>query len=103
MATPIAHKGATAGAKVYARTLLDILLTPELLEQANDYFENVQQKDMEYTSFLRPQDEPAVWLNRAIMEQFKPELEKYYFDPSKYDTYLEQLGIAYPTIREGAN
>ena len=103
MATPIAHKGATAGAKVYARTLLDILLTPELLEQANDYFENVQQKDMEYTSFLRPQDEPAVWLNRAIMEQFKPELEKYYFDPSKHDTYLEQLGIAYPTIREGAN
>jgi aminobenzoyl-glutamate utilization protein B len=37
------------------------------------------------------------------MRQFKPELEKYYFDPSKYDTYLEQLGIAYPTIKEGAN
>ena len=103
MATPIAHKGATAGAKVYARTLLDILLTPELVEKANDYFENVQQKDMEYTTFLRPQDEPAVWLNEAIMRQFKPELEQYYFDPSTYDTYLEQLGIAYPTIREGAN
>src|SRR5207253_10923933 len=30
MATPIAHKGATAGAKVEATTLLDILMRPEL-------------------------------------------------------------------------
>jgi aminobenzoyl-glutamate utilization protein B len=22
-----------------------------------------------------------------------------YYDPSKYDTYLEQLGIKYPTVR----
>ena len=103
MATPIAHKGATAGAKVYARTLLDILLTPELVENANDYFETVQKKDMEYTTFLRPQDEPAIWLNEEIMRQFKPQLERYYFDPSRYDTYLEQLGIEYPTVRDGAN
>ncbi len=100
MATPIAHKGATAGAKVYARTLLDILLTPELVENANDYFENVQKKEMDYTTFLRPQDEPAIWLNEEIMETFKPQLEQYYFDPSKYDTYLEQLGIEYPTVRD---
>jgi len=100
MATPIAHKGATAGAKVYARTLLDILLTPELVDGATDYFENVQKKDMEYTSFLRPQDKPAIWLNEQIMETFKPQLEQYYFDPSKYDTYLEQLGIEYPTVRD---
>ena len=103
MATPIAHKGATAGAKVFARTLLDILLTPELVDNARDYFENVQQQDMEYTSFLRPQDEPAIWLNEEIMEKFKPQLEPYYFDPSQYDTYLEQLGIEYPTVREEAN
>ena len=100
MATPIAHKGATAGAKVYARTLLDLLLTPELIEQAHDYFELVQQKDTKYTSFLRPQDEPAVWLNREIMGHFKPMLEQYYFDPSTFDTYLDQLGIAYPTTRD---
>ena len=99
MATPIAHKGATAGAKVYARTLLDILLTPDLVENARNYFEDVQQKDMTYTSFLRSQDEPAIWLNEEIMEEFKPELEKYYYDPSQYDTYLEQLGIEYPTVR----
>ncbi len=100
MATPIAHKGATAAAKVFARTLLDILLTPTLVDDARTYFETVQKADTEYTSFLRPQDDPAIWLNTEIMETFKPQLEQYYFDPSQYDTYLEQLGIEYPTIRE---
>jgi len=23
-----------------------------------------------------------------------------FYDPSKYDTYLEQLGITYPTVRK---
>ena len=100
MATPIAHKGATAGAKVFARTLLDILMTPELLEDARAYFETVQKADTEYTSFLRPDDGPATWLNAEIMATFRPQLEQYYYDPSRYDTYLEQLGIEYPTIRE---
>lgn len=100
MATPIAHKGATAGAKVFARTLLDILLTPSLVDDARDYFKNVQQKDTTYSSFLRPQDEPAVWLNESIMAEFKPQLEQYYYDPAQFETYLEQLGIEYPTIRD---
>ena len=98
MATPVAHKGATAGAKVHALTILDLLLEPELVDQANDYFENVQTKDRQYTTFLRPEDEPAIWLNRDIMARFKPELEKLYYDASKFDTYLEQLGIVYPQI-----
>ena len=28
------------------------------------------------------------------MEKFRPELKKYYYDPTKYKSYLEQLGIA---------
>ena len=100
MATPIAHKGATAGAKVHAMTVLDLLLTPSVLEGAWDYFNNVQTKDQQYVSLLRPQDEPASWLNKKIMERFKPELQQYYYDPSTYDSYLEQLGIEYPTTRE---
>jgi aminobenzoyl-glutamate utilization protein B len=35
------------------------------------------------------------------MEKFAPELRKFYYDPTKYKTYLEQLGIKYPTIRGG--
>ena len=99
MATPIAHKGATAGAKVQAMTVLDLLLNPDLMQAAKDYF-GVQTQDRQYKTFLRPQDKPAIWLNRDIMARFKPELEKYYYDPSRYDSYLEQLGITYPTIRD---
>ena len=45
MATPIAHKGATAGAKVHAMTVLDLLLSPDLVDDAWDYFRNVQNRD----------------------------------------------------------
>src|SRR5579862_3861923 len=99
MATPIAHKGVVAGAKVQAMTMLDILLHPELVDQAWDYFKNVQNKQMHYTTFLRPGDQPAIWLNQKTMEQYRPRMKALYYDPSKYNTYLEQLGIKYPTVK----
>jgi len=99
MATPIAHKGVIAGAKVQAMTMLDILMHPELVKAAWDYFNTVQTKDTKYKSFLRDEDKPAIWLNTKIMEQYRPAMQKMYYDPSKYDTYLEQLGIHYPTVR----
>jgi aminobenzoyl-glutamate utilization protein B len=34
MATPIAHKGATAGAKVMALTIIDLLTKPEIIKSA---------------------------------------------------------------------
>ncbi|HUJ50050.1 MAG TPA: hypothetical protein VLW25_07610, partial [Bryobacteraceae bacterium] len=99
MATPIAHKGVIAGAKVQAMTMIDILLHPELVQQAHDYFNNVQNKEMHYTTFLRPDDKPAIWLNQKTMEQYRDKMKAFYYDPSKYDNYLEQLGIKYPTVR----
>jgi aminobenzoyl-glutamate utilization protein B len=99
MATPIAHKGVVAGAKVQAMTVLDVLLRPEIVTQAWDYFRNVQTKNVTYSPLIRPQDTPAVWLNEATMAKYRPELKKYYYDPTKYKTYLDQLGIKYPTIR----
>ena len=104
MATPIAHKGAVAGAKVQALTLFDLMTEPKLLASAKDYFSNVETKDTKYQSFLRPQDKPAIWLNKGIMEKYRPEMKKYYYDAAKYPTYLDQLGIKYPTVRaEGAS
>ncbi|MBP1636162.1 MAG: amidohydrolase, partial [Acidobacteria bacterium] len=41
-------------------------------------------------------DKPAIWLNDTVMREAKPELKKYYYDASKYKTYLEQLGIPWP-------
>jgi aminobenzoyl-glutamate utilization protein B len=99
MATPIAHKGVVAGAKVQAMTMLDLLLHPELVQKSWDYFNNVQTKDTKYKSLLRPEDQPAIWLNQKTMEEFRPRMKTLYYDPSKYDTYLEQLGIKYPTVR----
>jgi aminobenzoyl-glutamate utilization protein B len=100
MATPIAHKGVTAGAKVQALTMLDILLHPELVNKAWDYFRNVQTKNTKYTPLIRPGDKPAIWLNEKIMTEYRPQLKAVRYDPSKYKTYLEQLGIQYPTVRK---
>ena len=100
MATPIAHKGSTAGAKVQAMTMLDLLLRPELVTQAWDYFRTVQTKDQKYQPLLRPGDKPAIELNKGVMDRYRPEMRKYYYDPARYKTYLEQLGIAYPTVKK---
>ncbi|MBC7896345.1 MAG: amidohydrolase [Cytophagaceae bacterium] len=99
MATPIAHKGGVAGAKVQAMTLLDILLTPTLVASAWDYFNNEQTKVTKYKSFLGPNDGPPTWLNEGIMARYRPAMSKFYYDPTKYATYLEQLGIKYPTVK----
>src|SRR5262245_25276620 len=100
MATPIAHKGVTAGAKVQAMTVLDLLLTPEKVKEAWDYFRTVQTKDQKYVPLVGPNDKPATHLNTETLAKFRPEMRKYYFDSTKYKTYLEQLGIKYPTVRE---
>ena len=99
MATPIAHKGATAGAKVQAMTMLDLYLKPTVITQSWDFFRSVQTADRKYTPLMRPGDRPAIWLNRDIMARYRPEMRKYYYDPAKYKTYLEQLGITYPTVK----
>jgi aminobenzoyl-glutamate utilization protein B len=99
MATPIAHKGVTAGAKAQAMTVLDLLLRKELVEKAWAYFRDVQTKDVKYTPFIKDEP-PATHLNVGIMEKYRPEMRKYYFDSSKYKTLLEQLGIQYPTVRK---
>ena len=99
MATPIAHKGVVAGAKVQAMTMLDILLTPKVVADAWDYFNNVQTKTVKYRPFIAATDKPPIWLNAEIMAKYRPEMRKYYYDPAKYDSYLEQLGITYPTVR----
>jgi aminobenzoyl-glutamate utilization protein B len=100
MATPIAHKGVTAGAKVQATTMIDLLTKPALVQAAWEYFRNVQTKDTKYEPLIRPQDTPAIHMNKSTMDRFRPEMRKYYYDPTKYKTYLEQLGIQYPTVKK---
>lgn len=100
MATPIAHKGSAAGAKVQALTALDLLLSPDTVQKAWAYFHDVQTKDQKYIPLIAADDQPAIEMNKEKMEKFRPEMRKYYYDPAKYKTYLEQLGISYPTVKK---
>jgi aminobenzoyl-glutamate utilization protein B len=100
MATPLAHKGVTAGAKVQAMTMLDLLTKPALVEAAWNYFRDVQTKDIKYEPLIRPDDKPAIELNKGTMDKYRAEMKKYYYDPAKYKSYLEQLGIEYPTVKK---
>jgi aminobenzoyl-glutamate utilization protein B len=98
MATPVAHKGAVAGAKAVALTVLDVMTTPKLVSDAKTYFQTVQLKDQKYDPVLTAEDQPAIHLNKELMDRIRPELKKFYYDPSKYDSYLDQLGVSYPQL-----
>lgn len=97
MATPIAHKGALAGAQAQAMTMIEIFADPRHLEAAKAYFAE-QTKDIQWQSLIPDDVAPPAHFNADKMERFKPELEKLRYDPSKYSTYMEQLGIEYPTV-----
>ncbi len=98
MATPIAHKGVVAGAKVQAMTLLDLMLTPTLIRDARDYFVNVQTKTVKYRPLMAASDQPAIWLNAEKMARYREAMRPFYYDATKFGTYLEQLGIRYPVV-----
>jgi aminobenzoyl-glutamate utilization protein B len=36
------------------------------------------------------------------MEEYRPRMKALYYDPDKFPTYLDQLGIKYPTVRAGS-
>ena len=79
--------------------VIDFLLRPELVQEAWTYFNDVQTRDLTYTPFIRDDDQPAIEINRGIMAEFRDEMREYYFDPERFGTYLEQLGVDYPTLR----
>ena len=100
MATPIAHKGTLAGAKVTALTLIDLFTNPTILRDARDYFKNVQTKDVHYIPFITEKDPAPVYLNKEKMAPYRSEMKKYYYNPLKFKTYMDQLGIVYPTLEK---
>jgi aminobenzoyl-glutamate utilization protein B len=95
-ATPIAHKGAIAGAKAVAFTVLDLMTSPEDLARAKQYFDVDQQKFDHYAPLISSTDVPAIHVNDDYMQTYRPLMEPYYYDAKKYPSYLDQLGIKYP-------
>src|SRR5690606_28810925 len=95
MATPIAHKGSLIGAQVIARTALELFGRPDLVQSAWRYFREEQTRDQGYTPFIGEADPPAIDKNREVMERFRPSLEPLHYDETRFESYLEQLGIEY--------
>jgi aminobenzoyl-glutamate utilization protein B len=60
----------------------------------------VQNKDVKYIPFITKDDPPSIFLNKEKMDQFREQMKKFYYDPTKYKTYMEQLGITYPTLEK---
>jgi aminobenzoyl-glutamate utilization protein B len=102
MATPIAHKGANYASRVIALTAMDVLTRPELVEEAWAYHREVTTKDYTWESLLPEGTEPPIFLNADKMERYRPLLEPLKYDPARFDTYLEQLGITYPVLEKPA-
>ena len=100
MATPIAHKDATQGAIVQSMIFLDFMVRSDLVEAAWDYFRDVQTADLQYAPFIGPTDQPAIEMNAGILDEFREEIRKFCYDSGQYDSYLDQLGVSYPTLRQ---
>jgi len=98
-ATPIAHKGCTTGAMVVATTVIDLLTDPSILEAAWDYFDE-QTAEVKWESLIPDGVDPMVEIYENKMNLYRPELEKLRYDPSRFSSYLEQLGVEYPTLKK---
>jgi len=44
--------------------------------------------------------EVAIEMNARTMQDFREDMRRFYYDADAHDSYLDQLGIAYPTLRQ---
>jgi aminobenzoyl-glutamate utilization protein B len=77
LATSIAHKGALAGAKVMAAAIVECLKNPAIVAEAKRTFKD-EIGGVEYRPLLPSDQKPPIDLNRAMMEKYRPLMEKHY-------------------------
>jgi aminobenzoyl-glutamate utilization protein B len=77
LATSIAHKGAVAGAKTMAASVIDLLLDTKLVAKAKETFKE-EIADVEYRPLLPPDQKPPLGLNKEIMERYRSLMQKHY-------------------------
>jgi aminobenzoyl-glutamate utilization protein B len=77
LATSIAHKGAVAGVKALATSVIDYLQNPDLLMQTKASFKR-EIGDVVYKPLLPDDQRPPIELNRAEMEKYRPQMERHY-------------------------
>ncbi len=76
-ATPIAHKGTVAGAKVMAGSVIDLLTIPELLPKAKETFSR-EVAGSTYKSLLPPDKKPPVGMNAEEMAKYREAMKAHY-------------------------
>jgi aminobenzoyl-glutamate utilization protein B len=77
LATSIAHKGAVAGSKVMAASIVECFKNPAIIEEAKRTFKD-EIGDVKFKSMLPPDQKPPVELNRVMMEKFRPAMREHY-------------------------
>ena len=77
LATSIAHKGAVAGAKALAGSVIDILLDPSIIARAKETFRD-ETGDVTYKSLIPDDQKPPVDFNRAEMEKWRDRMRAHY-------------------------
>lgn len=77
LATPIAHKGAVAGAKVMAGAVIECLVDPAIVPEAKRTFA-AETADVAYVPMLPPDQKPPLDLNRETMERYRARMQKHY-------------------------
>ena len=77
LATSIAHKGAVAGAKVLAASLIEIFANPAVVEESKKTFAE-ELGDSRWFSMLPKDQKPPVDLNRATMERYRETMRAHY-------------------------
>jgi aminobenzoyl-glutamate utilization protein B len=77
LATSIAHKGAVAGSKVMAASIVECFKNPAVIDEAKRVFKE-EIAGVEFKSMLPPDQKPPVELNRVMMEKFRPAMREHY-------------------------
>jgi aminobenzoyl-glutamate utilization protein B len=77
LATSIAHKGSVVGAKALGGSVLDLLQDAKLVARAKATFKD-EIGDVKYAPLLPAGQKPPVELNRALMEQHRPQMREHY-------------------------
>jgi len=98
MATPIAHKGVNVASRVIAMTAIAVAVDQDLVEEAWRYHREVTTKDYTWESLIPAGTQPPIHLNADKMAVYRPMLEPLIYDETRFDTYLEQLGVSYPGL-----
>lgn len=82
LATSIAHKGGLAGARALAATLVDCLTDPDLIADAKASFA-AETRGIDYAPMIPADNTPPLDTNRALMERYRPAMEKHYVEPKR--------------------